>query len=143
MKVFSLVERGGKVRSFHVPSVTGDTLLPIMKEKVAKDTRIMTDDAGQYFSVNRHFKGHSVVHHAQGEYARGPIHVYTLEAFFGLLKRGLVGVYHHVSPTHLRRYAGEFDFRWNNRHLTDADRATVALQGIPGKRLLYRDSLAR
>jgi transposase-like protein len=140
MKVFSLVERGGMVRSFHVPSVTGHTLLPIMKEQVAKDTKIMTDDAGQYFNVKRHFKGHGVVHHARGEYARGPIHVNTLEAFYSLLKRGLIGVYHHVSPAHLRRYAGKFDFRWNNRHLTDAQRTDVALKGIPGKRLLYRDS---
>lgn len=140
-KIFSLVDRQtGKVRSFHVPRVNAKTLLPIMKEQVAEDTEIMTDEAGQYFHVAKHFKGHEVVKHGRGEYARGRIHTNTIEGYFSILKRGLVGTFHHVGPQHLKRYVGEFDFRYNHRELTDVERADVALRGINGKRLLYRDS---
>lgn len=143
MKIVTLVDRSGTARSFHVPTVTADTLLPIMKGQIAADTNIMTDEAGQYFHVRKHFAKHDVVSHLHREYARGPVHVNTVEGFFSLLKRGLIGTYHHVSPAHLRRYAGEFDFRWNNRKLTDVERTNTALNGIPGKRLLYRDSLGK
>ncbi|MHB1955839.1 MAG: IS1595 family transposase [Sulfobacillus sp.] len=139
-KIFSLVERGGKVRSFHVPRVNAATLLPIIKEQIAEDTHIVSDEAGQYVHVKKHFKSHGVVNHGNGEYVRGPIHTNTIESYFSILKRGLIGTYHHVGPQHLKRYIGEFDFRYNNRKLTDCERAAIALKGISGKRLLYRDS---
>lgn len=75
---------------------------------------------------------------SRGEYARGPIHTNTVESFYSLLKRGLVGTFHHVSAKHLRRYTGEFDFRWNTRKVTDAERTVAALKGVEGKRLFYR-----
>lgn len=141
-KIFSLVDRStGEVRSFHVPRVNGKTLLPIMKEQIAADTHIMTDEAGQYFYVSKHFKDHGVVKHGQGEYTRGKIHTNTIEGYFSILKRGLIGTFHHVGPQHLKRYVGEFDFRYNNRKLSDKARADAALSGIEGKRLMYRDSL--
>lgn len=62
----------------------------------------------------------------------------TIENYFSILKRGLVGVYQHVGPQHLKRYIGEFDFRYNYREITDAERRDVALMGIEGKRLTYR-----
>lgn len=142
-KIFSLVEREGKVRSFHVPRVNSRTLLPIMKEHIAKDARIMTDDAGQYFHLCKHFDHHEFVRHSAHEYVRGQIHTNTIEGYFSILKRGLVGTFHHVGPQHLRRYVGEFDFRYNNRQATDKERTQVALKGIAGKRLLYRDSSVR
>lgn len=138
-KIFSLVERNGKVRSFHVPMVNAKTLLPIMKQHIAEDTHIVTDEAQQYFYVGSHFKKHSEVNHGHKEYVRGKIHTNTIEGYFSLLKRGLIGTYHHVGPQHLRRYVGEFDFRWNNRDVTDIERADNALRGIEGKRLMYRD----
>ena len=67
----------------------------------------------------------------------------TVEGYFSILKRGVHGVYHHVSRHHLHRYLAEFDFRYNSRDVSDADRALAALVGVDGKRLMYRDSLSR
>ncbi len=139
-KIFSLVERGGKVRSFHVPTVSSGTLRPIMKRQIAEETAIVTDDARYYGFAGRMFGVHFVVNHSEKEYVRGPIHTNTIENYFSILKRGLTGVYQHVSAQHLRRYVGEFDFRYNSRELTDAERVCLALAGIGGKRLVYRDS---
>lgn len=136
-KIFSLVERGGKVRSFHVESVAAKTLRPIMEEQISADTRIVSDEAGQYTVSCDKFISHESVKHGKREYVRGEIHTNTIENYFSILKRGLTGVYQHVGKNHLRRYIGEFDFRYNNRELTDIERTIIALRGIVGKRLLY------
>ena len=76
------------------------------------------------------------------EYGRrdksGHWHSNTVENFFSIFKRGIIGVYHHVSEAHLSRYAAEFDFRYNHRQVTDGERAEQSLRGIFGKRLTYR-----
>lgn len=141
MKVFTLVERDGKARSFHVPAVNAKTLKPILMANLAKDANLMTDEASAYTLVGREFASHEVVKHGAGEYSRGAVHTNTIEGFFSILKRGLVGTFHHVGEQHLHRYVGEFDFRYNNRKITDRERANIALTGIGGKRLFYRDSL--
>lgn len=140
MKVLTLVERGGKARSFHVPAVNAKTLKPIINEQVNADSSIMTDEASQYTKVGREYASHGVVSHGLGEYVRGPIHTNTIEGFFSILKRGLVGTFHHVSEQHLKRYCCEFDFRYNYRGISDSERASIALMGVQGKRLMYRDS---
>lgn len=142
MKVFTLVERGGKARSFHVPAVNSATLKPIIQAQVAQDANLITDEASQYTLIGREYASHRVVRHGIGEYVRGSVHTNTIEGFFSILKRGLIGTFHHVSESHLKRYAGEFDFRWNYRvanGYSDADRADILLSRIGGKRLLYRD----
>lgn len=138
---FALVERGGKVRSHHVPDVTGKTLRPIIVAHVDRKSVLMTDDAGQYRNVGREFAGFHTVNHGIEEYVRGDAHTNTIEGYFSLLKRGLIGTYHHVSQQHLRRYLGEFDFRYNERialGVNDDARRDKALAGIEGKRLTYR-----
>ena len=93
--------------------------------------------------MTSHFQDNGVVKHSIGEYVRGDIHTNTIESYFAIMKRDLVGTFHHVSPEHLRRYHGEFDFRYSYREKTgfsDGDRALIALKGIEGKRLMYRDS---
>lgn len=140
MKVFTLVERDGKARSFHVPAVNAKTLKPILMEHLAKDANLITDEAAAYTLAGREFASHEVVRHGAGEYCRGTIHTNTIEGFFSILKRGLVGTFHHVGEQHLHRYIGEFDFRYNHRKVTDRERADAALRGIQGKRLYYRDS---
>lgn len=141
-KVLSLVERGGRVRSFHVPNVTAATLKPYLKAQIDAESRLMTDEASQYTLVGREFSDHGVVSHGIGEYVRGDIHTNTVEGYFAIFKRGVKGTYHHISSAHLKRYLCEFDFRYNYRSsldVTDAQRATIALKGIEGKRLMYRD----
>ena len=136
-KIFSLVERGGKVRSFHVPSVNAKTLKPILLSQVAKETNLMTDEAKVYNKIGCEFATHEVVTHSKGEYVRGGAHTNTIEGFFSRLKRGLTGTYHHVSAFHLKRYVTEFDFRYNTRLFTDSQRSVYLLGSIGGKRLMY------
>ncbi len=140
-KIFSLVERGGNVRSFHVEHVSGATLKPILLAQVKQDTTIYTDEFGGYHGLGHWFNEHQVVKHTRGEYVRGEIHTNTIEGYFSILKRGLVGTFHHVGAQHLKRYVGEFDFRYNNRGVSDIERTAIALTGITGKRLLYKESL--
>ena len=138
---FSLVERGGKVRSFHVPAVNAKTLRPILVTQVSRKSFLRTDDAGQYRVIGPEFAGYETVNHGIEEYVRGDAHTNTIEGYFSLLKRGIMGVYHHVSQQHLKRYLGEFDFRYNERmalKVNDEERADKVLAGIGGKRLTYR-----
>ena len=105
----------------------------------------MTDEAKVYPSATKGFAGHSSVNHGIEEYVRGGgfIHTNTVESYFATLKRGIVGTYHHVSPKHLKRYVGEFDFRYNKRSalgVGDGARTEKALRGIVGKRLTYRST---
>ena len=132
------MERGGKVRSFHVANVTGETLRAILVTNADRGSWLMTDEHSGYINVGREFTGHGVVAHSKGEYGRGPFHTNTIEGFFSLLKRGIIGTYHHVSEQHLARYCAEFDFRYNTRKLDDAERADENLLGAIGKRLTYR-----
>jgi hypothetical protein len=139
--VFALVERGGKVRSMHLPSVSAENLRPVLEAQIdAAKTRLMTDGEGQYRLVAPMFKSHEVVNHGIGEYVRGDVSTNTIEGYFSILKRGITGVYHHVSGQHLKRYVAEFDFRYNNRialGVDDFTRTLAALGGIKGKRLTY------
>jgi transposase-like protein len=142
--VFSLVERGGKVRSHHIPNVTAKTLRPIMQEQIAEATRTISDDGG---ARARHGSpDHHSVNHSINEYVRGDIHTNTIESYFAIMKRGIAGVYHHVSAQHLKRYLAEFDFRYNERmalDVTDAERTVKAVSGVVGKRLTYRNPHGR
>ncbi len=141
MKIMSLVERDGTKVSIHMPKVTAATVRPILKAKIAEQARLMTDEAAVYTKVGREFAEHGVVRHGAKEYARGDVTTNTVESSFALLKRGLYGTFHHVGEAHLQRYACEFDFRWNQRKVTDAERAGALLGQIGGKRLMYRDSV--
>ena len=141
---FSLVERGGRVRSYHVPTVSAKTLGPILHEQIHADTAVFSDDGGS--RVGRTFRQHQTVNHSIGEYVRGNVHTNTIEGYFSILKRGITGVYHHVSPQHLKRYLAEFDFRYNERMsltVSDAERADKAVAGVVGKRVTYQRTAGR
>jgi transposase-like protein len=137
--VVSLVERDGKVRSFHLPAVSRNTLRPILTAQVDRKSYLMTDDAMHYKAIGMEYAGHGTVNHSIDEYVRGTFwHTNTIEGYFSILKRGITGTYQHVSQQHLKRYLGEFDFRYNTREMTDMERTIVAAKGITGKRLTYR-----
>lgn len=140
--VLSLVERGGRVRSFHVPRVTAKTLRPIIVNTAHRASHLMTDGAQMYPKVGREFASHSAVDHAAGEYVRmGFHHSNTVENYFSILKRGVTGTFHHVSEQHLARYLAEFDFRYSHRSglgIEDAERTDELLRNVAGKRLTYR-----
>lgn len=139
--ILTLVEREGRARSFHVPHVNGETLRPILMKQLKQDTHLMTDEGGQYYHIGPLFLSHQKVNHSAKEYVRGDVTTNTVEGYFSILKRGLTGVYQHVSAKHLKRYLAEYDFRYSYRvklGYSDADRAIEALKGIEGKRLTYR-----
>lgn len=139
--VLSLVERGGKVRSFHIDKATTANIAPIVARNVAKESTLQTDEAKHYIGIGRGFSAHQTVHHKANEYVRGTASTNTIEGFFGIFKRGMRGVYHQCSEQHLHRYLAEFDFRYNHREklgVNDLMRADKALQGVKGKRLTYQ-----
>ena len=137
----ALVERGGRVASYHVPNVTAATLKPIIADAISKDSHFRTDESGVYWKIGEEFASHRTVNHSAKEYVRGDAHTNTIDGYFSILKRGIYGVYQHVSEEHLKRYLAEFDFRYNERvalGVDDTERTIRALRGIVGKRLTYR-----
>ena len=116
------------------------TLSPIIRANVDQSAAgLMTDSWRGYITVDREFAGgHHTVDHGAGEYARGDAHVNTAELFFALLKRGIVGSFHHVSPEHLHRYCDEFSFRWDYSSIDDSARTEIAIRQTKGRRLSYR-----
>lgn len=146
-KVLSLVDRDtGKARSMVVDKLSTATVGPIVRTNVAREARLMTDEARHYTIVGRVFADHQVVRHSAGEYGRGEAHTNTIEGFFSIFKRGMKGTYQHCGEKHLHRYLAEFDFRYNERvalGVNDQERADKALRGIVGKRLTYQTTPAQ
>ncbi len=138
--VVALIERGtGRVRAFTMPRVTAENLEAAITAHVEPRATLMTDEFQAYRTVSTRTKRtHYAVNHGSGEYVRGPVHSNTAEGFFSLLKRGINGVYHHVGRGHLNRYCDEFSFRYENRKLSDGERAQLLAKGADGKRLTYK-----
>ena len=142
MKVLSLVDREtGRAKSIVVDDLTKKTVVGILRENIAKEATIHTDEAYHYRGIVADFAGHEYVRHSAEEYARGDVHTNTIEGFFSIFKRGMKGVYQHCGKKHLHRYMTEFDFRYSNRAALGSDdvvRADKALMGVSGKRLKYQ-----
>jgi transposase-like protein len=136
LKVLSLIERGGPIRSV-VLDHRG--IGPRVHQHLDRKSRLVSDSANVF-----KFTGaakHESVDHSKFEWARGDVHTNTLEGFFSVFKRGIIGVYQHIDSKHFERYAAEFDFRMNTRAklgINDSDRAEIALKGVKGKRLRYQ-----
>jgi transposase-like protein len=137
--VVALVERGGRVVAKPTIDAAAGTLSSVVHTNVDLRSTLMTDSWRGYITIGREFAGgHERVDHGTGEYARGDAHVNTAESFFALLKRGIFGSFHHVSPEHLHRYCDEFSFRWDYRSINDSDRTKIAIRQARGRRLSYR-----
>jgi transposase-like protein len=138
-KVVSLVERNGRARSFHVANIHGNNVRGALVANVDRASTLMTDDARFYWAIGREFASHGRVMHAAHQFSKGDgVHSNTAENFFSILKRGVIGTYHHWSEAHMHRYLAEFDFRYSTKDLSDRERADISLKGIGGKRLTYR-----
>ena len=151
--ILSLVERGGRVRSFHIPTADKATVDKIVKDNITRESKLHTDESKLYGNAADHFAEHETVNHSAEEYVRtkfywqdgkpkeDKVHTNSAEGFFSIFKRGMRGVYQHCSEKHLHRYLSEFDFRFNNRTalgVSDGERAVLAIKGAAGKRLTYR-----
>ncbi len=138
--IVSLVERGGRVRSFHPAVADGPSVAEIVRDNIAREARLHTDESRLYIKVGSEFAAHETVTHSHGEYVRGDIHTNSAEGYFSIFKRGMRGIYQHCKEKHLHRYLAEYDFRYNHRvklGYSDIDRTKIAIKGIEGKRLLY------
>lgn len=113
--VFGMLQRDGKVKAKKVKDVSSKTLKRLINSNILKGSSIMTDEWKSYTGLSQNFK-HAVVKHGNGQYVQGVAHTNTLEGFWSLLKRGIIGQYHQVSRKHLDRYIDEFCFRYNNRN---------------------------
>lgn len=139
--VVALVERGGRVRSFHVDKANAESVREIVVTNIRRESQLHTDESRLYTIVGSEFARHETVRHSAKEYARGDVHTNTIEGVFSIFKRGMKGIYQHCAEKHLHRYLAEFDFRYNNRTklgVNDVMRRDNALKGIEGKRLTYR-----
>lgn len=139
--VVGLVERGGKVRTFHVKHATRESVRDVLVRNVSRETNLYTDESRLYTKTGKEYASHETVKHSAGEYARGTVHTNTIENVFSVFKRGMRGIYQHCAEKHLHRYLSEFDFRYNRRaalKVSDAERAEQLLKAIRGKRLTYR-----
>lgn len=143
--VLTMGERGGRVRSVMLQNAPSKPeIVRVLGANVHPESTLHTDGA-QYYKHTLVVAKHESVNHAAGEYARktetGSVHVNSLEGFFSVFKRGMIGTYQHVENQHLHRYLAEFDFRANTREklgVNDTMRAEIALKGAAGKRLTYR-----
>jgi transposase-like protein len=142
MKVLALVDRTtGRSKAYVVDKVAVDFIMPILRENIAREARLATDDAGVYRRAIKDFAAHGVVRHSRGQYGLGDVHTNTVEGYFSIFKRGMRGIYQWCGKKHLHRYLAEFDFRYSNREANGVDdraRADLLLAGVVGKRLTYQ-----
>jgi transposase-like protein len=141
--VVALVERQGLARVKVIASVTQKNLGTALGECVSREAVVNTDEHPSYKLPLKQWKTHQTVNHSRGQYQRinpdgSRVSTNTAESFFSLLKRAIIGAWHHISREHLPRYANEFAFRWNTRHDTDSQRLQRFIEWIAGKRLTYR-----
>jgi transposase-like protein len=138
-KIVTLVERDGRARSFHVTHVNFSIVRSALVTNADRSSHLRTDDARFYNTIGREFASHKTTLHSLREFSRGDgNHSNTAENFFSILKRGVVGTYHHMSATHMHRYLAEFDMRYSTKGENDTDRAALILKGMEGRRLTYR-----
>jgi transposase-like protein len=146
MKVMTLVERGGRARSVKVDDLTSDTLRAVLVTNASRKSVLHTDDFRAYAAPGREFADHETVNHSAKEYVRTgrrgrKVTTNTVEGYFSIFKRGMIGVYQHCSEKHLPRYLSEFDFRYSNRAalgVNDTERSERAIKGAVGRRLTYK-----
>lgn len=133
--VVGMVERGGKLNARKVEDVKSQTLTKEIIQNVKESAKLYTDEWLGYKGVSRIYD-HSIVKHNQSQYVNGRIHTNTIEGFWSLLKRGIVGIYHFTSKKHLQRYVDEFVFRYNTRNYTTNNRFNLLLLNME-TRLTY------
>jgi transposase-like protein len=139
--VFGARSLSGKVRTQVIPDVEADTIKPIVEKWVRPGSIMVTDSWKSYKALNQDYF-HVVINHTEGEYARGGFSSNGIENFWSLFKRGIIGIYHQVSPKHLHRYSTEFAYRYNTRKENAGERFTNTIKNANTARLKYKDLIA-
>lgn len=136
--VLGFLEREGFVKAFVIEKATGNVIKPLLYKNVSETSHVITDGFGAYKDINKVFDGHTIVYHDKKQYVTfGGFHTNTIEGFWSLLKRGIIGIYHFVSRKHLQKYVNEFAFRYNTRKGTDCVRFNLLLSNIEN-RITYK-----
>lgn len=111
--VLGLLSRSGRVCTQVVAHADGQTLKPIIRDRVDRKSIIVSDGFGAYYGLNKEYKDHQVVNHEKDEFVRGEYHTNNIEGFWSLVKRGIVGQYHKITQRYLQNYLDEFSFKYN------------------------------
>src|ERR1039457_7072508 len=126
-RVFGLVERDARAKPLHIPAVNRYHVIDKLKDNIAVDaSALYTDDSALYDRLPANIQKHEIVNHSAKEWVRGDVHTGTIDGYWGLLKRGIIGSFHQISIKQLHRYLSEFQFRWNNREAQDMFALVVA-----------------
>jgi transposase-like protein len=136
--VLGILERGGRVRVQPMVAATKETLLPILGANISKDATVVTDGLPAYKKLGVSYNLHVVVNHAQDEWTNGEFSTNTIEGFWAIFKRGIVGVYHQTSVKHLHRYCNEYAHRYNNRNDASSLRFADAITKVVNARITYK-----
>jgi len=135
--MFGLLERKGRVVAYKIPNAQRITLIPLIENSVKKGSTVITDEHYAYRGISSEYE-HLSINHAQDIYVNGIAHTNSIEGFWSLFKRGIIGIYHNVSEKHINRYLVEFFQRYNTRETTEADRFNYFLSNCEG-RIKYQD----
>jgi transposase-like protein len=142
--VLAMRERGGKTKAMPIAQTNTTTVEALVYEHIEAFSTIHTDEASVYRNVDEAIYQHASVNHKSGEYVRGNVTTNGVESVFAVMKRGVYGVYHHVSPKHLHRYVDEFTFRLNEGNVArhTLERLDSLILGTDSKRLTYKRLIA-
>ncbi len=140
--VFGMVERDGRAKTWHVPAMNRHHIVGKIKDEISITAdAVYTDESSLYKRMPENIQKHEIVNHSAKEWVRGDVHTCTIDGYWGLLKRGVIGTYHQISVKHLTRYLAEFQFKWNHRDAQDIFVLVIAALVI-GSRLKYDDLIA-
>jgi transposase-like protein len=137
--VMGMVERGGKAK---LKVIGKDSFKTVIHNNVKKEAILVTDSHAGYEGLKSEYADHQAVNHSQFEFKRGIYYTNTVEGFFSIFKRMVIGTYHHLSPTHLQAYCDEVTYRFNTRKIKDTDRFIATFQHIQG-RLTYKQLISK
>jgi transposase-like protein len=142
--VLGMRERGGRTKAVKLDNTDAQTIQDIIVQAVEVGSTLHTDEAGAYRDIGGLFFDHATVNHSEGEYVRDGVTTNSIESVFAVMKRGLIGVYHHASRKHLGRYVDEFAFRLNDGNVArhTLERLGSFIDGVAGKRLTYKTLIA-
>jgi hypothetical protein len=142
--VLGMRERGGRTKAVKIDSTDAQTIQDVIVQSVEVGSTLHTDEAAVYQTMGGLFFQHESVNHGAGEYVRDGVTTNSIESVFAVLKRGLIGVYHHASPKHLGRYVDEFSFRLNDGNVArhTLERLDSFVSRVVGKRLTYKALIA-
>ncbi len=127
-----IVHRGSKLKAIAIKDTKARTILPIISNEVSESATVYTDEWGSYRSLDGTYDRESI-NHGSGEYVRGAVHTNTIEGFWSLFKRGILGIYHQTSKKHLQKYINEFEFRYNTREKSECSRMGMMLSMLEVK----------